>query len=228
MKKKEYKIEIIEQGKHFIALNKPNGLVMVKERNHTNTNLLAILQKYYNKSIKPVHRLDKVTSGCCVFATTNFGLYSLKEAFRKRLVFKIYLAIIEGMVNFKNNKIKIPLKKIMTFKNKRSQCHQIASKEGEQAITMVNLIKTNNNLSLIYAFPKTGRMHQIRAHLAYLGHPIVGDRKYGSKINYIRNGIALHASRIVFPLPEGGVKTITAEPEKHFNAFVSQIFTGNN
>lgn len=224
MNVKDYKIEIIEQGKHFIALNKPSGLATVKERDQKSTNLLAVLQKYYNKNIRPIHRLDKTTSGCCVFATTDFGLNSLKEAIRKRLVTKIYLAIVEGKVNFSDSKIKIPLKKIITFKNKKSQAHQIISSEGKQAITAVKLIKTNNVLSLIYAFPTTGRMHQIRAHLSYLGHPIIGDKKYGSKINYAQNAIALHASKLIFPLPEGGLKTISAEPGEYFNTFANLNF----
>lgn len=224
MNVKDYKIEIIEQGKHFVALNKPSGLSTVRERNQENTNLLAILQKYYNKNIKPIHRLDKTTSGCCIFATSDFGLNSLKEAIRKRLVNKMYLAIVEGRVNFKNKKIEIPLKKIITFKNKKSQNHQIISNEGKHALTVISLIKTNNHMSFIYAFPTTGRMHQIRAHLSYLGHPIIGDKKYGSKINYTQNAIALHARRLIFPLPEGGLKTISAEPNEYFNTFVNSNF----
>ena len=212
-------ILILDQGKHHVVVYKPSNMVVVTGRGAPKPTLLDVMQEQLGQGIKPVHRLDRVTTGCCLLAKTPYGQQALSDAFRKHLVDKRYLAIIEGVPDFKQINIDARLKRIDTPNNKKSLAHQVIADDGQRALTRVKVISSKNNLTLIEANPETGRMHQIRAHLAHLGFPIIGDAQYGSKTAYHPNAIALHAHKITFPLPEGGGrKTITAEPEARFNA----------
>lgn len=212
-------ISIIDQGKHHLVVDKPSNTVIVTGRGAPKPTLLDILQERFGKGIKPVHRLDRGTTGCCIFATTTYGQQALSDAFRKHLVDKRYLAIVEGVPHFKQINIDARLKRIDTPNNKKSLAHQIIAEEGQRALTRVRVIASHNHLTLVEANPETGRMHQIRAHLSHLGFPIVGDSQYGSKTAYYPHAIALHAYKITFPLPEGGGrKTVTAKPEDRFAA----------
>src|SRR3989338_2163388 len=210
-------ILILDQGKHHLVVYKPSNTVIVTGRGAPKPTLLDILQERFGKGIKPVHRLDRVTTGCCIFATTTYGQQALSDAFRKHLIDKRYLAIIEGVPHFKQINIDARLKRIDTPNSKKSLAHQEISAEGQRALTRVRVLCSHNNLTLIEANPETGRMHQIRVHLSHLGFPILGDTLYGAKMLYYPHAIALHAHTITFPLPEGGGRrTVTAEPEKRF------------
>lgn len=214
-------ILILDQGKHHLVVYKPSNMVVVTGRGAPKPTLLDVMQEQFGKGIKPVHRLDRVTTGCCILAKTPYGQQALSDAFRKHLVDKRYLAVIEGVPTFKQINIDARLKRIDTPNNKKSLAHQVIADDGQRALTRVKVISSKNNLTLIEANPETGRMHQIRAHLSHLGFPIVGDTQYGSKTAYHPNAIALHAYKITFPLPEGGGrKTVIAEPESRFKALV--------
>lgn len=195
-------------------------MVVVTGRGAPKPTLLDVMQERFGKNIKPVHRLDRGTTGCCIFATSVYGQQALSDGFRKHLVDKRYLAVIEGIPTFKQINIDARLKRIDTPNNRKSLAHQIIADDGQRALTRVRVIASSNNLTLIEANPETGRMHQIRAHLSHLGFPIVGDTQYGSKIAYHPYAIALHAYKVTFPLPEGGRKTVTAEPEERFSVLV--------
>jgi 23S rRNA pseudouridine1911/1915/1917 synthase len=214
-------ILILDQGKHHLVVYKLSNMVVVTGRGAPKPTLLDVMQEQFGKGIKPVHRLDRVTTGCCILAKTPYGQQALSDAFRKHLVDKRYLAIIEGIPDFKQINIDARLKRIDTPNNKKSLAHQVIADDGQRALTRVKVISTKNNLTLIEANPETGRMHQIRAHLSHLGFPVVGDAQYGSKTAYYPNAIALHAHKITFPLPEGGGrKTVTAEPELRFKGLI--------
>jgi RluA family pseudouridine synthase len=217
-------ISILDQGKHHLVVYKPSNMVVVTGRGAPKPTLLDVMQERFGKNIKPVHRLDRVTTGCCIFATSTYGQQALSDAFRKHLVDKRYLAVIEGVPNFKQINIDARLKRIDTPNNRKSLAHQIVADDGQRALTRVRVLASTNNLTLIEANPETGRMHQIRAHLSHLGFPIVGDTQYGSKTAYYPYAIALHAYKVTFPLPEGGRRTVTAEPEERFAALVKSDF----
>lgn len=216
-------ISILDQGKHHIVVYKPNNMVVVTGRGAPKPTLLDVMQERFGKNIQPVHRLDRVTTGCCLLATSTYGQQALSDAFRKHLVDKRYLAVIEGVPNFKQINIDARLKRIDTPNNRKSLAHQIVADDGQRALTRVRVITSANNLTLIEASPETGRMHQIRAHLSHIGFPIVGDTQYGSKIAYYPYAIALHAYKITFPLPEGGRKTVIAESESRFKILIPAI-----
>ncbi len=217
-------ISILDQGKHHLVVYKPSNMVVVAGRGAPRPTLLDVLQERFGKNIKPVHRLDRVTTGCCILATSTYGQQALSDAFRKHLVDKRYWAVIEGVPNWKQINIDARLKRIDTPNNKKSLAHQIIADEGQRALTRVRVLASQNNLTLVEANPETGRMHQIRAHLSHLGFPIVGDAQYGAKTAYYPYAIALHAYKITFPAPEGGRRTVTAEPEPRFAALVKHDF----
>lgn len=200
-------------------------MVVVTGRGAPKPTLLDVLQERFGKGVKPVHRLDRVTTGCCILAKDIYGQQALSNAFRKHLVDKRYLAVIEGVPSWKQLNIDARLKRVDTPKSRKSLAHQVISDDGERALTRVKVLETHGELALVEANPETGRMHQIRAHLSHLGFPILGDQLYGSKRAYYPNAIALHAHQITFPLPEGGNRrTVMAEPEERFRlALVGSI-----
>ncbi len=212
-------MRILDEGKHHLVVFKPANMVVVAGRGAPRPTLLDLAQEKFGKGIRPVHRLDRVTTGCCLFAKDLFGQQALSLAFRKHLVNKTYWALIEGTPSFKKMSIDARLKRIDTPDSRKSQAHQVISEDGERALTHIKVLETRGQYTLVEAKPITGRMHQIRAHLAHVGHPIVGDRLYGSKTNYGPHSIALHAYQVDFPLPGGGRKTVTAEPEPLFLAW---------
>jgi len=225
-------LQILDKGKHHLVAFKPANMVVVAGRGAPKPTLLDLAQGQFGKGIRPVHRLDRVTTGCCLLAKDLFGQQALSNAFRKRLVNKIYWAIIEGIPDFKKISVDARLKRIDTPKSRKSLAHQTISEDGERALTHFKVLNPlllgegdfskeksgegSGKFTLIEARPITGRMHQIRVHLAHLGHPIVGDALYGSKTQYHPHAIALHAYSIEFPVPEGGWHQVTAPPEERF------------
>lgn len=215
-------VSVLDQGKHYFVVYKSSNQVVVAGRGVPKPTLLDLMQEHFGKNIRPVHRLDRVTTGCCILAKDLYGQQALSNAFRKHLVHKRYLAIVEGIPSWKQINIDARLQKINTPNCRKSLAHQIVSDDGQRALTRVRVLATRDHQTLLEAIPETGRMHQIRAHLSHLGFPIVGDIQYGAKTTYQFHAIALHAHRITFPLPEGGRKTVTAEPEDYFR-FKSKV-----
>ncbi len=219
------KLKILNEGKHYIAIFKPfNTIVVSPDFGFSEPTLLDLARHQFGKNILPVHRLDRATSGCCLFAKTQFGQCALNDLFKKHLVNKIYIAIVEGSPDFKKVSVNKKLKRIINSKAKHHTHQTISSDEnGEKSLTNFKLLSTNNNFSLIKANPITGKMHQIRIHLSYLGFPILGDKLYGSKFSYFPNAIALHAYSINFFPPEGGNRNeIIAQPDKYFTSLAKK------
>lgn len=143
-----------------------------------------------------VHRLDRDTSGIIVVAKSSLAYRSLKKQFKEREVKKKYLAVVKGRFPFDEEEFKIPL-------GRRGDqiTRGLTFKEGKEAITKFKVLQTFSQATLLEVFPKTGRTHQIRASLLFLGYPIVGDRKYWGKKTEIDDSIgrqALHSASIGF------------------------------
>lgn len=198
------KIIVLSQGPHHIAVFKPHNLAVIGGAGVPRPTLLDLVRQQFGASIFPVHRLDRVTSGITIFARSIFARHAIENAFKKRLVKKIYYALCEGQPNFTKLIVDEPLKKI-NLKNKSGPvAKQIVDPAGEKSITNFVVKKNyNSRYCLIEAQPVSGRMHQIRAHLAYIGLPIVGDRLYGAKTSAPPHTIALSAIAISLPLPKG-------------------------
>lgn len=199
------KLIILHQGPYDVAVFKPHNIAVVGGRGVARPTLLDLVRKMFGASVFPVHRLDRVTAGITIFARSVFAKHALENAFKKRLVTKTYYAICEGKPHFKKLVVNQPLKKI-DFEGKKSgpQAKQSVDERGDAAITNFRVLKQiDDNHCLIEAQPVSGRMHQIRAHLAHIRLPVVGDKLYGATTTCGPHTIALCAVSISLPMPKG-------------------------
>jgi len=157
---------------------------------------------------KRVHRLDKDTSGILLVAKNNQALIFFQKQFKERKVVKKYLALLTG--HLKENWGRIETLIGRSPQNRQKQKVYLPFEPGatgkRKAITEYRVLKRFDGLTLIEATPKTGRKHQIRCHLSYLGHPIVGDKMYGFKNQILPKGLKrhfLHATYLKIKLPDG-------------------------
>jgi 23S rRNA pseudouridine955/2504/2580 synthase len=166
------------------------------------------------KFLELVHRLDKETSGCLLIAKKRAVLKVLHEFFRGDGVRKTYIALLAGQYQRKKQVVDVPLLKNIGLSGERMVS---VNKAGKSAETLFTRLKQFQDATLVHAAPKTGRTHQIRVHAAWLGHPIIGDDRYGEdatnktfkKRGYKR--LFLHAEQLRFNHP------VTGEP-LHFTA----------
>jgi 23S rRNA pseudouridine955/2504/2580 synthase len=156
-----------------------------------------------------VHRLDKETSGVLLIAKTGESLRKLNEALREGKFTKQYLALVEGVPRPAQGRVDVSLQRIDSRSGGAKA--EVNSEEGKSAATRYKTMKVIGNFSLLSVIIETGRMHQIRAHMAHIGHPILGDSRYGSheKNRAYRKGLGLkrvflHASDLEVILPASG------------------------
>ncbi len=190
------KLEIIYQDKDLIAINKPAGLLSVGNTTESKQHALAILRNQLSRGKKqvklwPVHRLDRDTSGILLFATSK----EMRETVMDKwgISEKIYLAIVEGCPKEKKGTINQPLR----LDDREYRMHVGKHPDAKPAITHYVVKQTTPERSLLEVKIETGRQHQIRAHLAWLGHSIIGDERYGTK----GEKMGLHAKKLTIIHP---------------------------
>ncbi len=197
--KRVYSINIIYEDDDFIAIDKPYGLLSVesdKDRECAYAYMLSYLQAR-SKALRPfiLHRIDKETSGVLVFAK-NVKIHSMmKLNWNDYVKVREYYAVVEGRMEKKSDTIISYLKE-----NQNNLVYSTEDPKGQKAITHYQVIKENNEYSLLKVEIDTGRKNQIRVHMQDLGHPIVGDEKYGYNKNPLKR-LGLHASKLVFEHP---------------------------
>ena len=186
---------VIYKDENIIVLNKPSGLAVQGGTNtlHHIDGMLQGLKFEKEEAPKLVHRIDKDTSGILVLARDRKNAEVLTKAFRERDLNKTYLALVKGCPKRKEGEIKANLLKV----GEKMQVDD----EGKKAITEYRVLDmVGNKFALVEAKPLTGRTHQIRAHLEYLGMPIVGDDKYfgekREKFSVLKDKLYLHAYKI--------------------------------
>lgn len=204
-------VQLLARGTDYVVVHKPAGMIIAQSQGSPQNTLLDLLQELISESIQPVHRLDRVTCGCCVFAQGQAAQQRLGQAFRHRQIDKRYLALVEGCPRFDKTTIDLRLKRVDRPNAKKGPlAYQTVDKRGKQAITHVSLWQTAQSIAAVEIHPITGRMHQIRAHLAAIGHPILGDRLYGSQSFFAPHSIALLAFALRFPTSTGKSKSVTS------------------
>lgn len=230
-------IEIVYEDDDLLVINKPAGLAVhpsITNKSHTLVNgLLARwpnLENAGEDKMRPgiVHRLDKDTSGLMIIAKNNESFFYFKKLFQTHKVVKHYLALVwgkieddKGVINFPIMRSKsIPIKQIAVRSNKDND--KIGARE---AITEYKVLKRFKKWTFIEAYPKTGRMHQIRVHFKAIGHPIANDKKYAFRDQESIIGLNrhfLHASHLKFISPKGRNLEFDAKlPEDLLNAINS-------
>ncbi|MBL7198019.1 MAG: RluA family pseudouridine synthase [Candidatus Omnitrophica bacterium] len=199
-------LEIIYEDEDLIVLNKQPGIVVhIGAGNFKSTLVNALL--YHTKELSDinpqrpgiVHRLDKETSGLMVVAKNNFTHLELVKQFKVHSIKRRYIALVRGRVEFKEGVIDLPIHR---HPLKRKSMSVSFNPDAKNAQTFYRVLKRFDNFTLLELFPKTGRTHQLRVHLAYLKHPILGDGKYGNKNEFPR--LALHAKDLGFSHPRKG------------------------
>ncbi|MDU8908844.1 RluA family pseudouridine synthase, partial [Wolbachia endosymbiont of Drosophila bocqueti] len=216
---------ILYEDEYILAINKPAGVIVqggVKVK-ISMSDLLDQIRE--GETFKIVHRLDRDTSGVIIFArNANVARY-LMEEFKGRRVKKTYLALTSGIPSKDSGTIDYPLvKKYVSGQEKVV----VDENSPQNATTHFSIIaKSKHNVAYLKLQPITGRTHQLRAHLAHINCPILGDGKYGGKkafIDGIANKIHLHSHSLSLKLPNNKEITITAPITKHIEKSIEALF----
>ena len=193
-------LEIVHENNDYIVVNKRAGHISEKSLYENCTVEMQVRNHLLKHKTKPyigvIHRLDRVTSGVLIFAKKKSILVAFNDLFSRRKVQKTYLAIVKN----KPPKEKGHLLNYLVKNNleKKADIVKSKSKEALECSLSYQVIGKNEFGYLLEIKPKTGRFHQIRAQLAYLGLPIIGDEKYGSDEAYLPLSICLHAWKLTF------------------------------
>jgi 23S rRNA pseudouridine1911/1915/1917 synthase len=215
-------LDILYEDDDIVILNKQADLIVHPARGNTHGTLVNALAFHFEKLSKAggefrpgiVHRLDRNTTGVMVVAKTDTAHWRISRQFENRQTQKSYLAIVHGTPELTSDVVNKPLGVHPKIREK----YAIRPEMGKEAITFYEVIEAFKGFSLLHVRPKTGRTHQIRVHLSYIKHPIVGDDMYGGKLVYpwqlknveaiaedpIINRPALHAYTLEFKHPTSG------------------------
>ncbi len=195
-------LEILYEDDSIVVVNKQPGLVVHPGAGHNETTLVQGLLvdrdlPVDDDSSRPgiVHRLDKDTSGTMVIAKTPSAMHALKEQFAARTVRKLYIARVEGIVNEEEGMIDAPI-----GRNPTNPRYMAINSQGRAAQTEFRVLQRNADSSLLMLHLRTGRTHQIRVHMRYIGHTVIGDVLYG----HVNGRLMLHAWRLEFAHPQSG------------------------
>ena len=195
-------IDIIYENDDLLIINKPSGMVVhPAPGNYDNTLVNALLGKYSlsNDNLRPgiVHRLDKDTSGLMLVAKNDWAHDKLSEMIKEKQVKRTYLALVSGVINHETGTIDAPIGRDMKSREKM----MVTDINSKNAITHFKVLERFKSHTLIECYLETGRTHQIRVHMAYIGYPIVNDLIYGKEKIDKEYGQLLHSKRIEFNNP---------------------------
>ena len=218
---------VIHRDAQAIVINKPPGLATqggTKTDAHVDKLLDALL---YDLDSRPklVHRLDKDTSGALLLARTARAAAHFAKTFSSRTARKVYWALVMGVPSIEDGMIELPIAKQPGTGGEKMHVDQ---EEGLPARSRYRVIeRAGNRAAWVELQPYTGRTHQLRVHMAAIGHPIVGDGKYGGKEAFLSGTISrkmhLHARRIRVDHPDGGRVDVTAELPAHFANSLAEL-----
>lgn len=222
-------IEILYEDGDIAVVNKPQGMVVHPAAgNYSGTLVNALMARCSSLStingvIRPgiVHRIDKDTSGVLIIAKNDASHHSLAEQIKVHSVKRIYYAIVEGVIKQDSGTVDAPLGRHPVERKKMA----VVAKNGRRAVTHYRVIERFKRNTLIEARLETGRTHQIRVHMAYIGHPLVGDPVYGyKKQRFNLKGQALHAKTLGVIHPSTGeyMEFTTPLPE-YFQKLVENL-----
>ncbi len=204
-------LDILYEDENLLVINKAAGMVVHPASRHvyrSGTLVNAVLAHVPNLAVggeeRPgiVHRLDKDTSGLILVAKNDMAHRNLQAQFKTREVEKVYLALVEGELPIAHGRVEAPIGRDPYH---RQRMAVVPEHKGRSAVTEFTVRERFPGYTLIEARPRTGRTHQIRVHMAYIGHPLVGDPVYGHRRRRLHCPRQfLHAHRLGFRLPDTG------------------------
>ncbi len=199
-------LDIVYEDEHILVINKPQGMVVHPAHGNLTGTLVNALMYHCKDSLsgingvmRPgiVHRIDKDTSGLLLVAKTNEAHLSLSEQIKSKTAHRHYICIVCGLVESKKGIIDAPIGRHPTNRLKMA----VTPNNSKNAVTHFEVLEHLNNATYVACDLETGRTHQIRVHMQYIGHPIIGDPLYLNKNPYNLKGQALHAQKISFDHP---------------------------
>ena len=210
----EMNLDIVYEDDWLLIVNKPSGIAIHPSILHFNNSLSNGIRFYFDKiglkkKIRPVNRLDKDTSGLVIFAKCEYIQECLSLQMQEGILKKEYLCLVSGTINQKSGTINLPI-----ARKEGSIMERCIDEKGKQAITHYKVIKEFKNYSLVECRLETGRTHQIRLHMASIGHPLLGDTLYGTSSSLISRQ-ALHSYKIKFihPITKKEIELIAKLPQ---------------
>lgn len=230
VKPEKIDIDVIYEDNDILVVNKPKGMVVHPAfGNYTGTLVNAVMEycgdrlSDINGVIRPgiVHRIDKDTSGALVIAKNNIAHENLSNKLKSHDINRIYVALVEGVIQEENGKIDAPIGRHPVERKKMA----VNTKNGRMAVTYFKVLERYNDCTFVELKLETGRTHQIRVHMAYIGHPVIGDKVYGrKKQKYELEGQALHAKLLGFTHPVSGEYVeFEAELPEYFEELLAEL-----
>lgn len=207
MLQENIKLDIVYEDEDVIVVNKPSGMVVHPAPGHTHCTLVNALLYHCNSlsniggDVRAgiVHRIDKDTSGLLVACKNNMAHKSLSEQLKEKTTTRKYIAIVTGSISHNLGKINAPIGRDPDNRQKMA-----VVENGKSAVTHFRVLDRFKNYTLLELELETGRTHQIRVHMAYIGHPVLNDPLYGTKKQTTPFGQYLHAKTLGFKHPRTG------------------------
>ena len=229
LKAQEIPLEIIYEDKDIIVINKPKGMVVHPANGNPDGTLVNAVMAICKDSlsgiggeIRPgiVHRLDKDTSGIIIVAKNDKAHITLSEQIKNHEIKKTYIALVHGVIKENNATIDMPI-----ARSKKDRKKMAVDRDGKNAIKHFKVLKRTEKYTLLEVQIETGRTHQIRVHLSYIGHPLVGDEVYSNgKNEWNVKGQCLHAKSLEFTHPITGKKMyLEAELPKYLKNIIEEL-----
>lgn len=216
-------IPVVYEDEYVVVFNKPAGILThakgAVNDEFTVAEYMRPLQKDGDDTNRPgiVHRLDRDTSGIIICAKDKETKGKLQKQFQERKAKKTYLAIVVGRPKLDEARLDLPIER----NPKKPAVHRIGP-NGKSATTIYKVLASNEKYSVVELKPETGRTHQLRVHMAYIGTPIVGDRLYGSEKSPIGR-LCLHAKELEITVPVSQRRTFEATPPADFEKFAKTV-----
>lgn len=224
----ELPLDIIYEDNDIIVINKNSDRVVHPAPGHYDDTIVNALLAHaddlsaINGIKRPgiVHRLDKDTSGLLIAAKNDKAHKNLAKQFKKREVDKYYLALLDGILPYKKGKIDAPIGRDPNHRKKMA----VRKRKSKNALSRFEVLETFKENTLVEVKIETGRTHQIRVHFSYMGYPVTGDKRYGSKNKPGAERQLLHAQRLSLRHPKTGEKiTFEAELKDDFSTILDKL-----
>lgn len=220
-------IDIVYEDEDLAIINKAQGMVVHPSAGHSSGTLVNALLYHIkdlstiNGVVRPgiVHRIDKDTSGLLMIAKNDKAHHILADELKAKKSLRKYLAIVHGNLPNDRGMIEAPI-----GRSEKDRKKQAVTAKGKDAITRFQVVERFGDFTLVELSLETGRTHQIRVHMAYIGHPVAGDPLYGPRKTLVGNGQFLHAQTLGFTHPSTGeMVTFTAEPPVIFRQTLEKL-----